>query len=116
MKFPFLLAVTSAFVALCLTTPTFAEGASNGTSIYDVPVRTIEGKEQTLAPFKGKVLVIVNTASRCGFTPQYRDLEALYERYSEKGLVVLGFPSNDFQQEDGTNDEIKCPISGNCKK
>jgi glutathione peroxidase len=96
-----------AIFSLCIVPLTQAEEKAAGAAIYDIPLRTIDGKAQTLAAFKGRVLVIVNTASRCGFTPQYRDLEALYERYSEKGLVVLGFPSNDFQQEDGTNEEIK---------
>jgi glutathione peroxidase len=77
-------------------------------SIYEIPVQTIDGKETTLAEHRGKVLLIVNVASKCGFTGQYAGLQKLYERFKEKGLVVLGFPANDFlRQEPGTNDEIK---------
>jgi glutathione peroxidase len=80
----------------------------NPVSVYDFKVKTIDGKETTLAQYKGKALLIVNTASKCGFTPQYAGLEALYEKYKDKGLVVLAFPSNDFGgQEPGTNSEIK---------
>ena len=77
-------------------------------SIYEIPVQTIDGKDSTLAEHRGKVLLIVNVASKCGFTGQYAGLQKLYERFKEKGLVVLGFPANDFlRQEPGTNDEIK---------
>ncbi|HXX31385.1 MAG TPA: glutathione peroxidase [Myxococcaceae bacterium] len=77
-------------------------------SVYDFKVRTIDGRETTLAEYRGKALLIVNTASECGYTPQYAGLEALYEKYRERGLVVLAFPSNDFGgQEPGTNAEIK---------
>lgn len=76
--------------------------------IYDFSLKTIDGKEIQLEEYKGKVLLIVNTASKCGFTPQYKDLEELSQKYKEKGLVVLGFPANEFgQQEPGTNAEIK---------
>lgn len=77
-------------------------------SIYDFTVQTIDGAEKSLADYKGKVLLIVNTASRCGFTPQYKGLEALYQEHKDKGLEILGFPANNFMgQEPGTNAEIK---------
>ena len=77
-------------------------------SIYDVPLRDIDGKDVTLKTYQGKVLLLVNVASKCGFTPQYKGLEALYAKYKAQGLVVLGFPCNQFGgQEPGTNDEIK---------
>lgn len=77
-------------------------------SVYDFKVKTIEGKEISLAEYKGKTLLIVNTASKCGYTPQYAALENVYTKYKDKNVVVLGFPSNDFGgQEPGTNQEIK---------
>lgn len=77
------------------------------TSIYDFSAQTIDGKTRTLADFKGKVLLVVNTASQCGFTPQYKGLEALHKKYSGRGFAVLGFPSNQFgQQEPGPDTEI----------
>lgn len=76
-------------------------------SIYDISVQTIDGKTQSLSTYKGKTILIVNVASKCGFTSQYADLESLYKKYEKKGLVILGFPSNEFGwQEPGTNDEI----------
>ncbi|WP_429843842.1 glutathione peroxidase [Brevibacillus sp. FIR094] len=76
-------------------------------SLYDIAVKTISGEVKTLAAFKGHVLLIVNVASQCGLTPQYRGLQELYERYQDKGLVVLGFPCNQFAgQEPGTEEEI----------
>jgi len=77
-------------------------------SIYDIPVAKIGGEPGSLAEFKGKVLLVVNVASKCGLTPQYEGLENLYERLRGQGLVVAGFPANDFkEQEPGTNDEIQ---------
>ena len=77
-------------------------------SLYDIALKDIDGQPATLAPFKGKAMLIVNVASKCGFTPQYKELEALAETYKDRGLVVLGFPCNQFGgQEPGTNAEIK---------
>lgn len=77
-------------------------------SIYDIPLKNIDGKSTSLKPYQGKVMLIVNVASKCGFTPQYKGLEALYRKYAAKGLVVLGFPCNQFaHQEPGTDAEIK---------
>lgn len=76
--------------------------------IYDFKVKTNRGEEKELADYKGKVLIIVNTASKCGFTPQYAELQELYMKYKEQGLMILGFPSNQFaEQEPGSNDEIQ---------
>jgi len=83
-------------------------------SIYDIPVETIAGRPASLADYKGKVVLVVNVASKCGLTPQYEALEKVYEKYKDKGLVVTGFPANDFkQQEPGTNDEIQSFCSMN---
>ena len=78
------------------------------TSLYDIPLKTIDGKTASLRQYEGKVLLIVNVASKCGFTKQYAGLEALYKDKQDQGLVVLGFPCNDFgNQEPGTNEEIQ---------
>lgn len=77
-------------------------------SIYQFKAKAIDGEEISLKQFDGKVLLIVNTASKCGFTPQYRELQGLYEAYKEKGFSVLGFPCNQFMsQEPGTEADIK---------
>jgi glutathione peroxidase len=77
-------------------------------SVYDFTLNSIDGQSAPLAAYKGKVLLLVNVASKCGFTPQYKSLEALYEKYKDQGLVVIGFPANNFMaQEPGTNEEIK---------
>jgi glutathione peroxidase len=77
------------------------------TQIYEIPVETIAGERTSLGAYKGKVLLVVNVASKCGLTPQYDALEKLYARLKDQGLVVLGFPANDFAgQEPGSNEEI----------
>ncbi|MBY6212418.1 glutathione peroxidase [Microbulbifer agarilyticus] len=76
--------------------------------IFSIPVEGGDGKQSTLEEYKGKVLLIVNTASKCGFTPQYQGLEELYEKYKDKGFAVLAFPCNQFgQQEPGSDSEIQ---------
>lgn len=77
-------------------------------SVYEFELENIDGKSTALSSYEGKVLLIVNTASKCGYTPQYEGLQALYEKYKDQGLVVLGFPANNFGgQEPGTDEEIK---------
>ena len=76
-------------------------------TVEKLPLRRIDGTEASLADYKGDVLLIVNVASKCGFTPQYEGLERLYAKYSDRGFAVLGFPANDFaEQEPGTNADI----------
>lgn len=77
------------------------------TAIQDIPLKTIRGEDAALSDYAGKVLLVVNVASKCGLTPQYEGLEKLYRDYRDRGLVVMGFPANDFAgQEPGSNDEI----------
>ena len=79
-----------------------------GNGVLNFTMTTIDGKPKPLADYKGKVLMIVNTASECGYTPQYETLEKLYETYKDKGFAILAFPANNFgQQEPGTDDQIK---------
>lgn len=82
--------------------------AANAQSVHDFTMKNIDGVDVPLARYKGKVMLIVNVASKCGYTPQYEALQELYRRYKDKGLVVLGFPANNFGwQEPGTDAEIK---------
>ncbi len=93
-----------AMTSLILITNLIASAAS----LYDIPFKNMEEKKTSLAPYKGKVLLIVNVASKCGYTPQYKGLEALQKEYGAKGFSVLGFPCNQFGgQEPGSNEEIK---------
>lgn len=88
--------------AVTLADPAFAA------DISAIPFKTIDGKETSLAAYKGKVVLIVNTASKCGLTPQYEALEALFKKYEDKGLIILAFPCNDFgSQEPGTAEQIQ---------
>ncbi len=83
-------------------------------SIHDYSAKTIDGQDKPLSDYRGKVMLVVNTASECGFTPQYQGLEALYRRYKDRGLVVLGFPCNQFgHQEPGDEREIQHFCSSN---
>ena len=78
------------------------------TSFYDLKVKTLEGENFDLASLKGKKVLVVNTASKCGYTPQYEGLEALFEKYGGENFVIIGFPANNFmKQEPGTNEEIR---------
>ena len=77
-------------------------------SVYDFTLNSIDGQATSLASYKGKVVLLVNVASRCGYTPQYSALQAVYEKYKDRGLVIVGIPANNFgAQEPGTNEEIK---------
>jgi len=82
--------------------------AAKAKNIYDFTMNSIDGKPVSLKSYKGKVVLLVNVASKCGYTPQYAGLESLYEKYKDRGFVIVGVPANNFmQQEPGTNEEIK---------
>jgi glutathione peroxidase len=82
--------------------------ADNEPALQNIPLKDINGKDTSLKDYAGKVILLVNVASKCGYTPQYKPLQALYEKYKDKGFVIIGVPSNDFGgQEPGTPDEIK---------
>jgi len=104
-----------AAVALLFVTVSFGQNKKYK-SIYDITVKDIKGNNVSLADYKGQVLLIVNVASKCGLTPQYEGLEALYQKYKDQGLVILAFPCNQFlEQEPGTNEEIQnfCSLTYN---
>lgn len=93
-------------IAMIATSATLL--AANAPSISSIPLKNIDGKDTTLGAYKGKVVLVVNVASKCGLTPQYTALEATYRKYKDQGFVILGFPCNDFgAQEPGTPAEIK---------
>jgi glutathione peroxidase len=97
--------------ALIISVPVMAQAHK---TLYDFTVKDIDGKEFKLASLKGKKVLIVNTASQCGNTPQYADLEKLYTEYGNKNFVIIGFPANNFgSQEPGTNEEIKTFCTAN---
>jgi len=88
--------------------------AFSASSVHDFTLNSIDGKATPLASYKGKVLLLVNVASKCGYTPQYAGLQSLYAKYKDKGLVIVGVPANNFGgQEPGTNEEIKTFCSRN---
>jgi glutathione peroxidase len=94
------LALTLCVAAVCMATPV--------RSVYSFTLKSIDGQPVSLHSYHGKVLLLVNVASKCGYTPQYAGLEALYKKYKDRGLVIVGIPANNFaSQEPGTNAEIK---------
>ncbi len=98
-----------AAILLAMTMTTHA-----ASKLADIPLKDINGKDTSLAAYKGKALLIVNVASKCGYTPQYKSLEATFRKYKAQGLVVLGFPCNQFgAQEPGSNEDIKSFCSAN---
>lgn len=115
MKFIFLTAIAILFTFGCAgnntaqTNPDLsAKKSDEKKSIYDFSMTDINGKQVNLNEYKNKVVLIVNTASKCGYTPQYEGLQKLYDTYKDQGFVILGFPANNFMgQEPGTNEEIK---------
>lgn len=105
---PKLAAMKNITLTLALTLLTALTTHAAPSSIYDLKLKDIDGKEVQMSDYKGKVLLIVNVASKCGFTKQYAGLEALYQKHKDQGLVILGFPCNQFRgQEPGSNADIK---------
>jgi glutathione peroxidase len=103
-----ILARMKTFVLLLVVLAVQVVLADSKSSLYSIPLKDINGKEASLKEYEGKVLLVVNVASKCGFTPQYKALEAIHRKYKDKGFTVVGFPCNDFgAQEPGTADEIK---------
>lgn len=98
------------FISASVLSPFMAQAAPKSTdkTIYDFSFESLTGDPMPLSDYRGKVILLVNTASKCGFTPQYKGLQALYEKYEDRGLVIIGVPSNDFgNQEPGNAGEIK---------
>lgn len=102
-----LLSLAASLLPVAAATASAKEPTPAANALYQLSLKSLEGEPQSLATYRGKVLLIVNTASECGYTPQYEGLEKLYQRYKDRGFVVLGFPSNDFGgQEPGTAKQI----------
>lgn len=105
--------IVAGLACLVLVGPAVAQGEKKVSGVLKFKVKSLDGKTVDLSKYKGKVVMIVNVASECGLTPQYKGLQALHDKYADKGLAILGFPSNDFgKQEPGTEAEI----STFCKK
>ena len=108
--------LTGIFIAVIMMVSSLSAGAQPAKTAHEFEFTSIEGAPLPMETFEGKAVLVVNTASRCGFTHQYADLQSVWERYRERGLVVLGVPSNDFGgQEPGTESEIKefCEVNFN---
>jgi glutathione peroxidase len=114
MKRKFIFFVVIVFSILLFNEVKSAKGDVMSNSVRDIIVKDMDGKTVNLSDYSGKVLLIVNVASKCGYTPQYEGLEKLYEKYKSRGFEILAFPCNDFDgQEPGTNEEIKKFCSAN---
>jgi glutathione peroxidase len=102
-------AISVAVLAISVTNNVTADsGSGKMTSVYDFTLKDIDHKDVSLGQYRGKVVLLVNVASRCGFTPQYEGLQKVYLKYKDRGFVILGFPANNFMsQEPGTDEEIK---------
>jgi glutathione peroxidase len=108
MRKPHLFATLCITLGLAATALAAPPPAADAKSVYDFTLKSIDGQPTPLSEYHGKVLLLVNVASRCGFTPQYTALESIYEKYKSRGLVIVGIPANNFMgQEPGTNEEIK---------
>ena len=115
MKVKLASAIAAAFVCAAILSISLLSRASDSpelgdkmNSVYDFTLKDIDRKEVSLSQYRGKVVLIVNVASKCGFTPQYTGLQSLYSKYKDRGFVILGFPANNFMaQEPGTEEEIK---------
>jgi glutathione peroxidase len=102
------LVIIKTLLAAALGMAMMSASAMAASSVYDFTLKSIDGKPTPLSDFKGKVVLLVNVASKCGYTPQYTALEALYEKYKDRDFVIVGVPANNFGgQEPGTNEEIK---------
>ena len=100
--------IIKTLLAAALGMAVMSASAMAASSVYDFTLKSIDGKSTPLSDFKGKVVLLVNVASKCGYTPQYTALEALYEKYKDRDFVIVGVPANNFGgQEPGTNEEIK---------
>jgi glutathione peroxidase len=109
MRRKIILLLTTLIVYLaCLPAQTKEKEMEQQSKLYSFVMKTIDGNDKPLSDYAGKVLMIVNVASKCGHTPQYKGLEEIYEKYKDRGFMILGFPANDFLwQEPGTDEEIK---------
>lgn len=94
-------------LALSLILAASSSSAEAPKNFFELSANTISGKKVNFSTYRGKVVLVVNTASQCGFTPQLKDLESLYKKYADRGFIVLAFPSNDFKQEKAANEEVR---------